>query len=227
MRSGNFISDVCASDDPSAAKYCQAYLNAATVIWKRWESCASGDADEQSFCAGSKAAKKRITEWDKSCNCSVGSLEDFRPELKDETQRFSEYSRRVQKYADELKAATATCPKDIRLNERFCLGYSAEVGKQIAELMAFSDAPALTKDIEQLGRADGAEDSAISLVGSGEFWETRTCITSRTSAEEMRKALLAFARDHPDQKDKHAIEMLGAALNRAFCGNTNAMRQLF
>lgn len=100
------------------------------------------------------------------------------------------------------------------------------MSKEFSDAAAFSDEPGLTRDLQMLGGTDGTEDSGISLVASGKFHDVRTCITSRTTAEQMRDAVLAYARDHPDQKGDDAITMLGAALHRAFCGRNDVGSRL-
>lgn len=196
MRSASELVGLCTSTDKDKLAYCKGYIEGAIQPWKWQTARASIRPSDQSYCAGLDAARDLAAEVNKSLS-------------KDEVE--------PQKFRNELRMKLGVCAPDEKHDEHYCLGYNAEAANSIARLSTMhSHGESESPRESAMSRA--ASDAWVNAFVSAEFMAFRPCVHKAMTTEQIRKILLEFVRENPEQQiNMSAIMLLERALFYDYC----------
>ncbi|MGW8248477.1 MAG: hypothetical protein ACWGOV_10230 [Acidiferrobacterales bacterium] len=215
VRSASELVSLCKSTDPDKSAYCKGYMEGATHLWKVQKACASAIRRDQSFCAGAKAANELVSKTLHACkDCNLGN---FRPDLKNDPRRTKLFIERMQRFADELKTTLGVCLPEKGHDRNYCLGYNMQAAITVAD-MSMTYHSSASESARELGMGRAESDVFINAYASAEFLALRPCIPVAMTPEKVRKIMLAFVRENPDQQvNLPAVMLLARALFYDFC----------
>jgi hypothetical protein len=198
-RSASDLVSLCTSTNPDQLAYCEGYITGAAHRWKVSAACRSPVPGDKSFCAGSKAAYDKTHETLENCKYCGG----------DRSQ--PDFVERMRRFRDELKVALGVCSPSSEWERRkeYCAGYNDEAATTIASFAA-----ALLEDERRSARDQGLGDADAAARGimASEFYYIAPitkaseyyiafvpCLERSVLPDEMRKTLIEFVHDYPEQ----------------------------
>jgi hypothetical protein len=186
MRSASELVGLCTSTDKDRMAYCKGYIEGAIQSWKWQTARASIRPSDQSYCAGRNAARDLAEKVNESL--STDAVEP-------------------QKFRKELRTQLGVCAPDENHDEHYCLGYNEEVANSIARLSIMhtheeSESP------RETAMSHAAIDAWANAFVSAEFLAFQPCVHKAMTPEQIRKILLEFVRENPEQQINMSASML-------------------
>lgn len=168
----------CKSIDTSKRDFCEGFIEGTAYNWKVVTACQSSHGNDQSFCAGSIAAREKIDRYRKSFT------EDGDPY-------------RWQQFNKDVIDIIGDCSADNQEQEHYCQGFNLQLEiESIAPgsvyLMEAND------DATIRGIGEGVSGLFAHLYGLGIMHFLRPCIPRETEIQDMINKVDKFTRQYPE-----------------------------
>ena len=176
-RSSKELLQRCKSIDPNKREYCQGYIDGTSHSWRITTACQSTNDSDQSFCAGSIAAREKFQNLSQTC-------------------KDCDFERYKQLYREGSRLIGKCSPNDL-VNSSYCEGFNLQVTMEtIAPGLIYE--PEAMDNARVRGLGQGIGDFVLHLWGFEVMHYLSPCIERRAESESMILAINAFADNYPE-----------------------------